>query len=191
VSFLGLEFASPALIEAVHDESADRTKGGRFTGLRTGTSWWRIEMRFEPRAFKDAAPALAVHRNRHGQSQPFQFPMPQMSEATNLPDAVTVGAKSAGTSTVQIQDGVLQMNIPTGHFVSFAGHAKVYQVQEAVSARGPLDIEIFPALVVDVADGVALSMTPNVTCVYERRSGGAWRVDNRNVVAPFVRIVET
>jgi len=191
MSFLGLEFASPARIQAQHSESSDRTRGGRFSGLRIGTSWWRIEMRFEPRAFANAETALAVHRNRHGETQPFQFPMPQMSLATGLPDAVTVGAKNAGASTVRIQDGVLNMSIPQGHFITFSGHAKVYQVQEAVNARGPLDIDIFPALVVDVASGVALSMNPDITCVYERRSGGDWTVDNRNVITPFVRVVET
>jgi len=191
VSFLGLEFASPALIEAVHDEDTQRTLGGRFRGLRTGTSWWRIEMRLELRGFDTAVRELAIHRNRHGQTVPFAFPMPQMTQAESLPTPVTTAIRKAGATSVSIQDANNPMAIPSGWFVTFAGHTKVYQIAEPVNARGPLSVDIFPALVVDVAANVALDMSPNLTCVYERRSGGAWQVNRVNVVDPRLRVVET
>jgi len=189
-SFLGLDYAAPARIDAIHDEHVTRDLGGRLVTRRIGTAYWRITMAFEPRAFADALPQLAVHRNAHGQTVPFPMPMPQLS-ASAVAGAITVASAAvAGTTSVSLASAA-RIRIPAGHFLTFGGHAKVYQVQASVDAAAPAEIGIFPELQQAVEAASPVDAAPNIQVVYESGSGGGWAVDRRNVVSPRIAVVET
>jgi len=190
MSFLGLQFAAPARVEALSDENVSRDFGGAFHGVRIGVPWWRVQMQFEPRAFASASPALAIHRNRHGQSMPFGFPMPQPPGDGPAGNVTAQAAAAAGAATVSLASDAGTVAIAAGRFVAFAGHTKVYQVTEAVDGASPAEVAIFPALLTAVAAGEAVAAEPMLRCVYETGSGGAWELDGRNVVAPRIAVVE-
>ena len=194
-SFLGLDYVNPAAIDGIIEERLIRTFSGGAVPIRVGHIRWHVELGLEPRRFADASRRLAVHLAKHGQSVSFALVMPQIGPEViadhvgqKITAAAAIGASSV-TLTVNVNQ---QIDLPVGRFISFAGHTKVYQVDEdadvSLSNVGVV-VSIIPPLQAAVANNERWNANPALTCRYDAGQGG-WSLNSRSIVAPLLSVIE-
>lgn len=92
-----------------------------------------------------------------GNTDPFYIRMPQLPETFRFMENIATQATTSFTaSSINLSvgaDALSGLTIPVGMFVKFSGHSKVYLIKAASSIGSVNNIEIFPNLKKNVAQG--------------------------------------
>ena len=192
--FLGLQYAAPAEISRQVDEAVSGTWGARVNAIRRGSTYWRVQMSFEPKRYADASGRLAAHRAKHGTVGTFDFTMPQPFGGTvaAATGRLVSTSASAGADTITLKASTT-VPLVVGRFISFTGHNKVYMVDGDADysiVSGGVAVKIVPNLVKAVNANVNWNPNPNLRCRYAPGSGGDWSVGGRQIVLPIVTVIE-
>ena len=191
MSFLGLDYVYPAVIEAVQQERIIPLISGRVTGARFGILRWHVEIGLEPRRFGDSgSKMLSVHRAKYGITEPFTLLMPQLGTEVVVShnQQRTAAAAVAGASSVSL-DATVDVDLPDGRFIKFSGHSKVYQVDGAVTVTDAgVMVDIVPGLVANVVNNERWNATPNLRCRHDE--AGGITISGRGIVSPVLSVTE-
>ena len=109
-----------------------------------------------------------------GLGTPFALPMPQDVKSIGVGQPRPTGtlnvraAADAGAGTVRVSVAGGAKPIYNGWYIRFSSHRKVYEVVSDDGEYGgtPKDLEIYPALVEDVAQSQTVVLEPDLWCVY-------------------------
>lgn len=183
-SFQGLDYIYPATVTTVPID------GDPFVLPENPEGRWLVNVSLEPRRADRVGAALAVHRASHGTAVEFDLPMPQLDTATIADSAsFKTGAASKGATTVQLKAGAAT-TINAGRFINLGGQ-KVYQVKSDVTVGAALtSVDIFPALVSDLAADSVWSPNPDLRCRYTEDSSGFWKPEADSVLRPSITVEE-
>ena len=201
--FLDLEYATPLTITSNNRELTTETLSLK-TQVNSGTAQ-RFEMRItlEPDNGDNKSGArILAHRASHGRSVAFSIPMPQWPTTTEDLDDVLDTFVLRTPTTVDHEAGVRVLSvgsndigasstddvfIPTGRFIRFANHSKIYTLTEDYDLEAPhvnpINMNIYPALIDDVPRGTEVLTAPNVTVYY---NGGESISLERGVLTRYV-----
>ena len=187
-SFMGFQYATPLTVSSNQPEVVTDTLSLRRVVSSTDAQRWEMQIPLVPDAYGSAnlVNTIQVHREMSGGHTAFAIaaPQPLNTDPTFSGAISTLGAHTAGTSTVLIA-GTATFNIPAGRFITFGSTGKLYRVTTtAVSSGGASTaINIFPALVADVAGSTELVHTGvNMQARYENQGGLVSYTLNQGVV---------
>ena len=171
MSFLGAAYAREVSVpvdwrrrgvaetqSAVLVESLGEAQRWDFTiGLQTDV-WGKLEL----------AAKLSVHRRRNQHNGVFDLlvpqPLGQIEPPSGLAVVVPVKTDAGATQVVVQRTSANAWTVPISRYITFAGHSKVYSVEEAKSLRNintNYALDIYPALREDVAAAAVVDFTPN------------------------------
>jgi len=172
-AFLGINYATP--LEITSDEVVMRSESLnlKISTFRTDAQRWEIKATLNTsNNLQDSAGArLSVHSTQHGSSKPFNIEMPQLLGTNPVNGTVNVvGVETAGNDEISVSTTGIE-KIFAGHFVSFEGNPKVYQVTEDVTInKDGAILKIFPKLVTDVLSSSVVNFAPNIQVYYSKRA---------------------
>ena len=170
MTFLGAKYVGGPIFENVQTRFDSETVNLRTRTLVLPSQRWELEVGLETEAFGDSGLAgrLAAHRDANGSHTKFNVAIPQLLGVTRGHAAsYSLQAKAtAGAKLVRVGHTSAGTPIGVGRFVTFSGHAKLYQVTSVSKAGTVATVGVFPTLRADVAasesmtaDGVQLSCT--------------------------------
>ena len=148
----------------------NQTLSGKKSARQIGAQYFSFTVNMPPVEQTTAQEIFAFLAKQKGGYENFDITAPLNNKGTshNETDILVNGAQTAGDSSITI-DGFSHDNnvLKAGDIIQFAGHSKVYMVQDTVTASaGAATVNILPNLVADLADNEAVTMTKPTFKVY-------------------------
>ena len=148
----------------------NQTLSGKKSARQIGAQYFSFTVQMPPLEQLKAQEILAFLSKQKGGFENFTIAAPLNNKGTshNETDILVNGATSAGASSVPV-DGFSHTNhaLRAGDLIKFAGHTKVYMVQDEVTASGgEATVNIQPNLVANVADNEAVTVNKPLFNVY-------------------------
>jgi hypothetical protein len=148
----------------------NQTLSGKKSARQIGAQYFSFTVQMPPVDQLKAQEIFAFLSKQKGGFENFTIAAPLNNKGTskNETDILVNGATSAGASAVPM-DGFSHTNhaLRAGDLIKFAGHSKVYMVQDEVTASGgSATVNIQPNLVADVADNEAVTTNKPLFNVY-------------------------
>lgn len=148
----------------------NQTLSGKKSARQIGAQYFSFTVNMPPVEQTKADEIFAFLAKQKGGYENFDITAPLDNKGTshNETDILVNGAQTAGDSSITM-DGFSHSNdvLKAGDIIQFAGHSKVYLVQDNVTASGgAATVNILPNLVADLADNEAVTMTKPTFKVY-------------------------
>ena len=148
----------------------NQTLSGKKSARQIGAQYYSFTVNMPPVEQTKADEIFAFLAKQKGGYENFDITAPLDNKGTshNETDILVNGAQTAGDSSITM-DGFSHDNdvLKAGDIIQFAGHSKVYMVQDTVTASaGAATVNILPNLVADLADNEAVTMTKPTFKVY-------------------------
>ena len=148
----------------------NQTLSGKKSARQIGAQYFSFTVNMPPVEQTKADEIFAFLAKQKGGYENFDITAPLDNKGTshNETDILVNGVQTAGASSVNV-DGFSHSNnvLKAGDIIQFAGHSKVYLVQDNVTASGgAATVNILPNLVADLADNEAVTMTKPIFKVY-------------------------
>ena len=148
----------------------NQTLSGKKSARQIGAQYFSFTVQMPPVDQLKAQEIFAFLSKQKGGYENFTIaaPLNNKGNSHSETDIVVNGATSAGASAVPM-DGFSHTNhaLRAGDLIKFAGHSKVYMVQDEVTASGgSATVNIQPNLVSDVADNEAVTTNKPLFNVY-------------------------
>ena len=148
----------------------NQTLSGKKSARQIGAQYFSFTVQMPPLEQLKAQEIFAFLSKQKGGFENFTIAAPLNNKGTshNETDILVNGATSAGASAVPM-DGFSHTNhaLRAGDLIKFAGHSKVYMVQDEVTASGgSATVNIQPNLVANVADNEAVTTNKPLFNVY-------------------------
>ena len=148
----------------------NQTLSGKKSARQIGAQYFSFTVQMPPVDQLKAQEIFAFLSKQKGGYENFTIAAPLNNKGTSHSetDILVNGATSAGASAVPM-DGFSHTNhaLRAGDLIKFAGHSKVYMVQDEVTASGgSATVNIQPNLVADVADNEAVTTNKPLFNVY-------------------------
>ena len=148
----------------------NQTLSGKKSARQIGAQYFSFTVQMPPVDQLKAQEIFAFLSKQKGGYENFTIaaPLNNKGNSHSETDIVVNGATSAGASAVPM-DGFSHTNhaLRAGDLIKFAGHSKVYMVQDEVTASGgSATVNIQPNLVADVADNEAVTTNKPLFNVY-------------------------
>jgi len=148
----------------------NQTLSGKKSARQIGAQYFSFTVNMPPMEQTKADEIFAFLAKQKGGYENFDITAPLDNKGTshNETDILVNGAQTAGDSSITM-DGFSHDNnvLKAGDIIQFAGHSKVYLVQDTVTASGgAATVNILPNLVADLADNEAVTMTKPTFKVY-------------------------
>lgn len=148
----------------------NQTLSGKKSARQIGAQYFSFTVQMPPVDQLKAQEIFAFLSKQKGGYENFtiQAPLNNKGTSKNETDILVNGATSAGASAVPM-DGFSHTNhaLRAGDLIKFAGHSKVYMVQDEVTASGgSATVNIQPNLVANVADNEAVTTNKPLFNVY-------------------------
>ena len=148
----------------------NQTLSGKKSARQIGAQYFSFTVNMPPVEQTTAQEIFAFLSKQKGGYENFDITAPLDNKGTshNETDILVNGAQTAGDSSITM-DGFSHDNhvLKAGDIIQFAGHSKVYMVQDTVTASsGAATVNILPNLVADLADNEAVTMTKPTFKVY-------------------------
>ena len=168
--FLGANYAREVAVNDWRRRGVTETMDGRVQQSIGAAQRWEFIIGLQTDVFgkRELLARIAAHRRAHQFSGVFDLLVPQPLGQPDLPSglalAVPVKADAGATSLRFRRTSADRWDVPIGRYVKFAGHDKIYAVQEAKSlpARNTnYEVEIYPSLRRDVAANAAVDASPS------------------------------
>ena len=148
----------------------NQTLSGKKSARQIGAQYFSFTVQMPPVDQLKAQEIFAFLSKQKGGFENFTIaaPLNNKGNSHSETDILVNGATSAGASAVPM-DGFSHTNhaLRAGDLIKFAGHTKVYMVQDEVTASGgSATVNIQPNLVADVADNEAVTTNKPLFNVY-------------------------
>ncbi len=148
----------------------NQTLSGKKSARQIGAQYFSFTVQMPPLEQLKAQEIFAFLSKQKGGFENFTIAAPLNNKGTSHSetDILVNGATLAGASAVPM-DGFSHTNhaLRAGDLIKFAGHTKVYMVQDEVTASGgSATVNIQPNLVADVADNEAVTTNKPLFNVY-------------------------
>lgn len=148
----------------------NQTLSGKKSARQIGAQYFSFTVNMPPVEQTTAQEIFAFLAKQKGGYENFDITAPLHNKGTghNETDILVNGAQTAGDSSIAI-DGFNGHNkvLEAGDIIQFAGHSKVYMVEDTVNASGgAATVNILPNLVADLADNEAVTVTKPTFKVY-------------------------
>jgi hypothetical protein len=148
----------------------NQTLSGKKSARQIGAQYFSFTVQMPPLEQMKAQEIFAFLQKQKGSSGNFtiQAPLNNLGTSKNETDILVNTAHSAGIDTVNM-DGFSHTNhvLRAGDLIKFAGHSKVYIVQEEVTASGgQAAVKISPNLVSSLANNEAVTVNKPSFTVY-------------------------
>ena len=148
----------------------NQTLSGKKSARQIGAQYFSFTVQMPPVDQLKAQEIFAFLSKQKGGYENFTIaaPLNNKGNSHSETDILVNGATSAGASAVSM-DGFSHTNhaLRAGDLIKFAGHSKVYMVQDEVTASGgSATVNIQPNLVADVADNEAVTTNKPLFNVY-------------------------
>ena len=148
----------------------NQTLSGKKSARQIGAQYFSFTVQMPPVDQLKAQEIFAFLSKQKGGYENFTIaaPLNNKGNSHSETDIVVNGATSAGASAVPM-DGFSHTNhaLRAGDLIKFAGHSKVYMVQDEVTASGgSATVNIQPNLVAAVADNEAVTTNKPLFNVY-------------------------
>jgi hypothetical protein len=148
----------------------NQTLSGKKSARQIGAQYFSFTVQMPPLEQLKAQEIFAFLSKQKGGFENFTIAAPLNNKGTSHSetDILVNGATSAGASAVPM-DGFSHTNhaLRAGDLIKFAGHTKVYMVQDEVTASGgSATVNIQPNLVANVADNEAVTVNKPLFNVY-------------------------
>lgn len=148
----------------------NQTLSGKKSARQIGAQYFSFTVQMPPVDQLKAQEIFAFLSKQKGGYENFTIQAPLNNKGTSHSetDILVNGATSAGASAVPM-DGFSHTNhaLRAGDLIKFAGHSKVYMVQDEVTASGgSATVNIQPNLVANVADNEAVTTNKPLFNVY-------------------------
>jgi hypothetical protein len=148
----------------------NQTLSGKKSARQIGAQYFSFTVQMPPLEQMKAQEIFAFLQKQKGSSGNFtiQAPLDNLGTSKNETDILVNTAHSAGIDTVNM-DGFSHSShaLRAGDLIKFAGHSKVYIVQEEVTASsGQAAVKISPNLVSSLADNEAVTVNKPSFTVY-------------------------
>ena len=148
----------------------NQTLSGKKSARQIGAQYFSFTVQMPPVDQLKAQEIFAFLSKQKGGYENFTIaaPLNNKGNSHSETDILVNGATSAGASAVPM-DGFSHTNhaLRAGDLIKFAGHSKVYMVQDEVTASGgSATVNIQPNLVADVADNEAVTTNKPLFNVY-------------------------
>ena len=148
----------------------NQTLSGKKSARQIGAQYFSFTVQMPPLEQLKAQEIFAFLSKQKGGFENFTIAAPLNNKGTshNETDILVNGATSAGASAVPM-DGFSHTNhaLRAGDLIKFAGHSKVYMVQDEVTASGgSATVNIQPNLVANVSDNEAVTTNKPLFNVY-------------------------
>ena len=148
----------------------NQTLSGKKSARQIGAQYFSFTVQMPPLEQMKAQEIFAFLQKQKGSSSNFtiQAPLDNLGTSKNETDILVNTAHSAGIDTVNM-DGFSHSNhaLRAGDLIKFAGHSKVYIVQEEVTASsGQAAVKIYPNLVSSLANNEAVTVNKPSFTVY-------------------------
>ena len=148
----------------------NQTLSGKKSARQIGAQYFSFTVNMPPMEQTKANEIFAFLAKQKGGYENFDITAPLDNKGTshNETDILVNGAQTAGDSSITM-DGFSHSTdvLKAGDIIQFAGHSKVYLVQDNVTASGgAATVNILPNLVADLADNEAVTMTKPTFKVY-------------------------
>ena len=148
----------------------NQTLSGKKSARQIGAQYFSFTVQMPPVDQLKAQEIFAFLSKQKGGYENFTIAAPLNNKGTSHSetDILVNGATSAGASAVPM-DGFSHTNhaLRAGDLIKFAGHKKVYMVQDEVTATGGgATVNIQPNLVANVADNEAVTVNKPLFNVY-------------------------
>jgi len=148
----------------------NQTLSGKKSARQIGAQYFSFTVQMPPVDQLKAQEIFAFLSKQKGGYENFTIAAPLNNKGTSHSetDILVNGATSAGASAVPM-DGFSHTNhaLRAGDLIKFAGHSKVYMVQDEVTASGgSATVNIQPNLVANVADNEAVTTNKPLFNVY-------------------------
>ena len=148
----------------------NQTLSGKKSARQIGAQYFSFTVQMPPLEQLKAQEIFAFLSKQKGGFENFTIAAPLDNKGTskNETDILVNGATAAGASAVPM-DGFSHTNhaLRAGDLIKFAGHTKVYMVQDEVTASGgTATVNIQPNLVANVADDEAVTTNKPLFNVY-------------------------
>ena len=148
----------------------NQTLSGKKSARQIGAQYFSFTVQMPPVDQLKAQEIFAFLSKQKGGYENFTIAAPLNNKGTSHSetDILVNGVTSAGASAVPM-DGFSHTNhaLRAGDLIKFAGHSKVYIVQDEVTASGgSATVNIQPNLVSDVADNEAVTTNKPLFNVY-------------------------
>ena len=148
----------------------NQTLSGKKSARQIGAQYFSFTVQMPPVDQLKAQEIFAFLSKQKGGYENFTIaaPLNNKGNSHSETDIVVNGATSAGASAVPM-DGFSHTNhaLRAGDLIKFAGHSKVYMVQDEVTASGgSATVNIQPNLVANVADNEAVTTNKPLFNVY-------------------------
>lgn len=161
--FLGFQYSTPLTVASNQPEVVTDTLSLRRVVSTTDAQRWELQIPLAPDTGGSAnlVNTVQVHREVNGGHTAFQIAMPQpLNTDVTSPAPIAIFAPaSAGDNTVTV-GSTAAFNIPAGRFITFGTAGKVYRVTQTATSAGLQNIatlNIFPALITGVANGIVVT----------------------------------
>ena len=148
----------------------NQTLSGKKSARQIGAQYFSFTVQMPPVDQLKAQEIFAFLSKQKGGFENFTIaaPLNNKGNSHSETDILVNGATSAGASAVPM-DGFSHTNhaLRAGDLIKFAGHTKVYMVQDEVTAAGgSATVNIQPNLVANVADNEAVTTNKPLFNVY-------------------------
>ena len=148
----------------------NQTLSGKKSARQIGAQYFSFTVNMPPVEQTKADEIFAFLAKQKGGYENFDITAPLDNKGTshNETDILVNGVQTAGDSSITM-DGFSHSTdvLKAGDIIQFAGHSKVYLVQDNVTASGgAATVNILPNLVADLADNEAVTMTKPTFKVY-------------------------
>jgi len=148
----------------------NQTLSGKKSARQIGAQYFSFTVQMPPLEQLKAQEIFAFLSKQKGGFENFTIAAPLNNKGTskNETDILVNGATAAGASAVPM-DGFSHTNhaLRAGDLIKFAGHTKVYMVQDEVTASGGgATVNIQPNLVAAVANNEAVTVNKPLFNVY-------------------------
>jgi hypothetical protein len=148
----------------------NQTLSGKKSARQIGAQYFSFTVQMPPVDQLKAQEIFAFLSKQKGGFENFTIaaPLDNKGNSHSETDILVNGATSAGASAVPM-DGFSHTNhaLRAGDLIKFAGHTKVYMVQDEVTAAGgSATVNIQPNLVANVADNEAVTTNKPLFNVY-------------------------
>ena len=161
--FLGFQYSTPLTVSSNQPEVVTDTLSLRRVVSTTDAQRWELQIPLAPDSggVGNLVNTVQVHREVNGghTAFPIAMPQPQNTDVTATAAIAIAGPASAGDNTVTV-GGTAAWSIPAGRFITFGTSGKVYRVTQTATSAGIQNVatlNIFPALITDVTNGIVVT----------------------------------
>ena len=198
--FLGAQYGTPITITDRRVRVPGRTTNFKRRAFEGGAHQWMLEIPLEPDPLGRMNLGARIQAHQDGLARSFRIPMPQHLGVEPVEDTTVAvnEAAEAGANRVPLKKTTAgRLFVQTGYFIKFAGHDKVYRVQNGRSSPTPSGLQfasvshrptmlIRPNLVEDVAEDEAVDFAPDIVVQWgDQTEWGAVTYDEDGFFGPY------